>query len=116
VMHATETLSWRTEPVMALLGVNPVTETPDIAQERATLTRQIIEGALARFGSKAEVLIVDGDPATEILGLVETLPAELLVVGTRGRGSVSRVMLGSVAAHLVQNAPCSVLAVRLASG
>jgi nucleotide-binding universal stress UspA family protein len=47
---------------------------------------------------------------------VETLPAELLVVGTRGRGSVSRVMLGSVAADLVQNAPCSVLAVRLASG
>jgi nucleotide-binding universal stress UspA family protein len=116
VMHATEALSWRTEPVMALLGVNPVTETPDIADERATLARQIIEGALDRFGAKGEIRIVDGDPATEILKLVETLPAELLVVGTRGRGSVSRVMLGSVAAHLVQSAPCSVLAVRLASG
>lgn len=116
VMHATETLSWRTEPVMALLGVNPVTETPDIAEERAKLARQIIAGALARFGAKAEIVIVDGDPSTEILKLIDQLPAELLVVGTRGRGSVSRVMLGSVAAHLVQSAPCSVLAVRLASG
>ena len=116
VMHATETLSWRTEPAMALLGANPVTETPDIAHERATLARQIIEGALARFGATGEVRIVEGDALTEILKLVDTLPAELLVVGTRGRGSISRVMLGSVAADLVQTAPCSVLAVRLASG
>ena len=116
VLHVTEALSWRTEPAMALLGANPVTETPDIAEERATLARQIIEGALERFGAKGEVQIVAGEPTTEILKLVETLPAELLVVGTRGRGSVSRVMLGSVAADLVQSAPCSVLAVRLTSG
>ncbi|HEX3850843.1 MAG TPA: universal stress protein [Polyangiaceae bacterium] len=113
VAHVTETLSWRSEPAMALLGVTPVTETPDIAQERATLARQIIEAAFDRFGAKGEAQIVDGDAAEEILKLVEKLPAELLVVGTRGRGSVSRVMLGSVAAHLVQSAPCSVLAVRL---
>jgi nucleotide-binding universal stress UspA family protein len=116
VLHVTEALSWRTEPAMALLGVNPVTETPDVAEERATLARQIIQGALERFGAKGEAQIVDGDPTTEIMKLVETLPAELLVVGTRGRGNVSRVMLGSVAANLVQSAPCSVLAVRLASG
>ena len=115
VMHAAEGLSWRTEPAMALLGANPVTETPDIVQERATLARQIIEGALDRFGAKGEVQIVTGDPATKILELVETLPAELLVVGTRGRSGLSRIMLGSVAAHLVQSAPCSVLAVRLAA-
>jgi nucleotide-binding universal stress UspA family protein len=116
VMHATEALSSRTEAAMALLGANPVLETHDETEERAALARQIIQGALERFGAKGEARIVDGEPTTEILKLVETLPAELLVVGTRGRGSVSRVMLGSVAADLVQNAPCSVLAVRLASG
>jgi nucleotide-binding universal stress UspA family protein len=115
VAHVTEALSFRTEPAMALLGVSPVTETPDIVRERAALAQQIIEGALVRFGAKGDARIVDGDPSTEILKLVESLPAELLVVGTRGRGGVSRVMLGSVAAHLVQSAPCSVLAVRLAS-
>lgn len=113
VVHVTETLSWRTEPAMALLGANPVSETPEIAEERALLARQIIEAALARFGAKGEVRIVSGDATTQILELVESLPAELLVVGTRGRGAVSRVMLGSVAAELVQSAPCSVLSVRL---
>ena len=116
VMHATEALAWRTEPAMALLGVNPVTETPGIAEERATLARQIIAGALARLSTKGQVHLDEGDPATQVMKLVDALPSELLVVGTRGRGSVSRVMLGSVAAHLVQSAPCSVLAVRLASG
>ena len=98
---------------MALLGASPVAETPDIAHERATLARQIIEGALQRFGAKGDVQIVDGDPSTKVLELVETLKAELLVIGTRGRGGLARVMLGSVAAHLVESAPCSVLAVRL---
>jgi nucleotide-binding universal stress UspA family protein len=113
VLHVTEALAWRTEPAMALLGANPVSETSEITEERAMLARQIIEGALARFHAQGEVQIVDGDASTQILELVETLPAELLVVGTRGRGAVSRVMLGSVAAQLVQSAPCSVLAVRL---
>jgi len=114
VMHATEGLSWRTEPAMALLGVSPITETLAITEARASLAKQIMGSALERLGVKGEVLISEGDPTEEILRLVEALPAELPVVGTRGRGSVSRVMLGSVAASLVQSARCSVLAVRLA--
>ena len=116
VLHVTETLSWGTQPAMALLGINPITEPLDITAERAQLARQIIEGALERFGAKGEIRIVDGDPGTEILRSIEELSAELLVVGTRGRGSVARVMLGSVAANLVQSAPCSVLAVHLTTG
>jgi nucleotide-binding universal stress UspA family protein len=115
VMHVTDRLSRRLEPAMALLGANPIDETPAIVRERAALARQIIEGALDRLHTKGQVQVVDGDPAKEILRLAESLPAELLVIGTRGRGSISRVMLGSVAAHLVQNTSCSLLAVRLSS-
>jgi nucleotide-binding universal stress UspA family protein len=86
-----------------------------MAAERASLARQIIEGKLDRLEAKGEVQIVDGDPSTEILRLVELLPAELLVVGTRGRSGVTSVMLGSVAANMVHSAPCSVLGVRLAA-
>jgi len=112
VVHVTETLSLGMLPAMALLGMNPVTETLEVAEERGRFTRQIIESALQRFGATGDVRIVDGDPETEILSLVESLSAELLVVATRGRSSVARVLLGSVAANLVENAPCSVLAVR----
>ena len=112
VMHATETLSRRTAPAMALLGTNPTVDPPEIARERDNLARQIIETSLKNLGVQAEIQLVSGDPSEEILRLVVSLPAELLVLGTRGRSSVARIMLGGVAARMVQGAPCSVLAVR----
>jgi nucleotide-binding universal stress UspA family protein len=97
---------------MALFGAIPVAETQESVAQRAELARQIIQGALQRAGAEGEIRIVEGSHSVEILRLVESLPAELLVLGTRGRSGVSRVMLGSVAADMVQNAACSVLAVR----
>lgn len=38
--------------------------------------------------------------------------AELIVVGTRGRNPMERLLLGSVSATVVQRAPCDVLVVR----
>lgn len=115
VMHATDTWSRRTAPAMALLGANPTVEPPEVAQERDRLARQIIETSLKSLGAEADIRLVNGDPSEEILRLVVALPAELLVLGTRGRSSVSRIMLGGVASHMAQGAPCSVLAVRPAS-
>jgi nucleotide-binding universal stress UspA family protein len=37
---------------------------------------------------------------------------DLIVVGTHGRGAVSRFLMGSVAERLVRSAPCPVLTVR----
>jgi len=112
VMHATDTLSRRTGPAMAMLGANPIVDPPEVTRERDNLARQIIESSLKRLGVEAQILIVSGDPCEEILRLVGSLPAELLVLGARGRSSVARIMLGGVAARMVQSAPCSVLAVR----
>jgi nucleotide-binding universal stress UspA family protein len=58
------------------------------------------------------VHVVDGAALPEILELAEKLPAELLVVATRGHSGVARILLGSVATGVIQSAPCSVLAVR----
>ena len=112
VVHVSDTLSRRTAPAMALLGANPTVEPPEVAQLRDNLARQIIETSLKSLGAEADIRLVSGDPSEEILRLVLSLPAELLVLGTRGRSNVRRVMLGGVATHMVEGAPCSVLAVR----
>jgi nucleotide-binding universal stress UspA family protein len=113
VMHATETAVPGSDAAMALLGAIAVVEPPEVAETRRTLARQVIQTALEGIGAQGEVQIVDGSPLAEILRLIEALPAELLVVGAKGRSSVSRVVLGSVSANVVQGAPCSVLAVRM---
>ena len=53
-----------------------------------------------------------GQPDAEIVRLAEELRAGLVVVGSRGRGGVSRALLGSVSDSVVRHAHCPVLVVR----
>jgi len=54
---------------------------------------------------------LDGDPATCIVDVAEATKAGLVVVGTRGRTGLARLLLGSVARNVLHHAPCSVLVV-----
>ncbi len=53
-----------------------------------------------------------GLPADGILRYAGEHPIDLIVMGTRGRGAVQQLLLGSVAADVVRRAPCPVLTVR----
>jgi nucleotide-binding universal stress UspA family protein len=56
---------------------------------------------LAEFGSPIEVLV----------RVIEDEHADLLVVGTRGRGAMRSVLLGSVAHEMLAVSPCPVVVV-----
>ncbi|MGZ4506667.1 MAG: universal stress protein [Blastococcus sp.] len=58
----------------------------------------------------ARVVVVAGR-AVEVL-LERAAGADLLVVGSRGRGAMRSALLGSVALHCVSNPPCPVVVVR----
>jgi len=49
-----------------------------------------------------------GHAASEIIKAAREWPADLIVVGSHGRGGVDRVVLGSVAEAVVRRAPCPV--------
>ena len=48
----------------------------------------------------------------EIVALVDSLPASLLVIGIRKRSAVGKLILGSVAQELLLTVSCPVLAVK----
>jgi nucleotide-binding universal stress UspA family protein len=52
-----------------------------------------------------------GDPVTVILEVAQSKSADLVVMGTRGRGGLSHLLMGSVAERVVRHAHCAVLTV-----
>jgi nucleotide-binding universal stress UspA family protein len=53
-----------------------------------------------------------GDAGPVLCQLAEELSADVVVVGSRGRGAIRRALLGSVSTYVSNNAPCAVLIVR----
>jgi nucleotide-binding universal stress UspA family protein len=53
-----------------------------------------------------------GDAGPAICRLAEEVAADVIVVGSRGRGAIKRALLGSVSTHVTNNAPCPVVVVR----
>jgi nucleotide-binding universal stress UspA family protein len=62
------------------------------------------------FKTSARVLI--GDPREALIEVARREHADLLVVGSHGRSGLTKLLMGSVATHVVTHAPCNVLVVR----
>jgi|SRR5215203_460537 len=63
-------------------------------------------------GTVKEALLRQGAPIDEILSLGEELQPGLIVIGSRGLGSVGSLLIGSVSEGVVYHASCPVLVVR----
>jgi len=93
-------------------GFSPVV-TAD--EDWASLTAKCLQESVSRAMDDlhphvdVETQVVQGHPAQALLD--EAAGAELLVVGSRGHGTLAGVLLGSVSQHCVQHAPCPVVVV-----
>ena len=61
---------------------------------------------------RATLVTRAGDPVRQIVSYAAETNADLLVLGTHGRGPVAHMLMGSVAERVVRTAPCPVLTVR----
>ncbi len=68
----------------------------------------VLRSAHLRVGS----CVLQGDPRETLVEEAKREPADLLVLGSHGRTGMDRLLMGSVASHVVTHAPCSVLVVK----
>ena len=99
-------------------GAEMSAEEFDLAVGRAhESARQVLGEAEARLGlDDVEVRVLGGEPASAICELAAEVGAHAIVIGTRGRGGLTRALLGSVSDHVVRNAPCTVVVTRAGPG
>lgn len=97
---------WTGQPV-------PVAGDEPLVAEMRKATERAVEEAAAATGARPDpvtVVALSGFPARALIDASEQ--ADLLVVGARGGGGFSALVLGSVAAQVVHHACCPVVVVR----
>ncbi len=116
-------LAWALEARLTVLHVaapsaprNPMSRVEHrVAEARAQTSggRLLREARMAAGGVvPCSTELHAGDPADVICRRARELDVDLIVVGSRGLGTLDRFLLGSVSAAVAQRAPCSVLVVR----
>jgi nucleotide-binding universal stress UspA family protein len=80
------------------------------AEAKAQLS-QITDQIQAR-GLQAEPVLRVGNPYEEITNAAKELGTDLIVIGSHGRGGLTRLLLGSTAERVIQYALCPVLVVK----
>ena len=70
------------------------------------------EKTLKDAGFKAQGRVLHSDPRTALIETAEREKADLIVVGSHGRSGLAKLLIGSVATHVVTHAHCNVLVVK----
>lgn len=84
-----------------------------LAAGRMVSDRAVAAAVQHRPGVAVSALTLTGDPRAVLLDLARD--ASALVVGSRGRGPVASLLLGSVSVALASHAPCPLVVVRAQS-
>ena len=82
------------------------------AEKHATDAAAILQKCFPENSVEITTLAAEDYPDRAIIKAAEEWNADLIIVGTHGRGFWGRVMVGSVSDAVVHHARCSVLVVR----
>lgn len=116
-------IAWPSDTALEVLCVDQLVDEIDLPDRMFAAARSALHdesdtrlaalvGRLARPGVTVRARDVFGRPATTIVSEAAKLGADLIIVGSHGHGALASFALGSVAAEVVDHAPCPVLVAR----
>jgi nucleotide-binding universal stress UspA family protein len=106
LLHVLEPVSYGLDFTLSHTG------TRELMRENWTKRLEDLASSLKVTDVPVEVQLRGGLPADSILDSAQTLPCDLIVMGTHGRRGISHAISGSVAEAVLRKALCPVIAVR----
>jgi len=98
-----------TIPVVVYPGFEPIM-TPGLPEEIATAAKRAIDQLADSVGGP-KTIIRAGDPAEEILKVIEETQPAFVAVGTHGRKGLAHLFMGSVAEKVIRGSAAPVITV-----
>jgi nucleotide-binding universal stress UspA family protein len=97
------------------IAVHAGLQMASIAEQLALEAKAAVELGVAEAAPihSVQTRLLEGDPLHSLLGEIARRDATLVAVGTHGRSRAVGIALGSVATHVLHEAPCSVLVARV---
>jgi nucleotide-binding universal stress UspA family protein len=96
---------------LRLPGGRYLARVDQVRAERERFAQELVARGRS-MGVAVDFLVWEGDPGEAIIDAAQAEHADMIVVGSHGRGTVGRFLIGSVSDHVVRNASCPVLVVR----
>ena len=103
------------EQAINMSATEHLKENPKSIMEK--LSQEVLEKARRQANEAGvrddhiEKITVDGDQARQLIQIAERQNADLIIVGSRGRGRLEGLLLGSVSQKVAALAPCPCLIV-----
>jgi nucleotide-binding universal stress UspA family protein len=100
------------DPIPAYLGQpNMQNAITGRLQEAESFLQMAIE-AVGRIPGEIHKEMLEGSPAEEIIKVANIRKTDLIIMGSRGLGTLAGLVLGSQSQKVISHAPCPVLVVR----
>ena len=112
--EATVLLAHVYQPEIHPLVASGITYDPEHLPRVAAQVRARLEAVRRdpRWSRPVHIHILQGTPASAIVELAEREGVDLIVMGTRARNGIERLLSGSVSDQVARKAPCAVLTVK----
>ncbi|WP_181391587.1 universal stress protein [Methanospirillum lacunae] len=94
-------------------GISTLHEIRDriIAEEKEAVTERV-KNIAHDHGLEISLIVRLGDPRSEILKAADEINADIIAVGSTGKGLGQRILLGSVSTYIVTHSKISTIVIR----